>query len=419
MKLVRKVVPLAVAAVCAFVVSPARAKAGPSRTLHVACGASPGGDGSAHAPFDSITAAVEAGRTLSATHRLTIAVAEGVCDRETLPIRLDYSVVLRGSREPRYDGRGFPLDGQTRDTLVTWPSDPIPEDLLFFEITGDRVHLSRLSLDGNVEPPPIGVAAFADEFVIEQMRIIGADIGVWVANAGGWIAGNYVGQAITAGIFLEGGDKRPHVVCLNNRIEDYRFNGIDLAGVTEGGEAVYVALDALVMRNDVATSYTNTGPSNPAALRLAPAVLDSFGGHVTAAFLHNEVRGTPRYTMLVQGGTPRRRPDLQHYTGTVKVTFFGTKLDEAARNGASLITFTHVRASVFPCELDPRNDRSVCPSLSGNPPRYWEYLQGAVFEVWHGGELNSVKVDHPAIDPVDGRDLGNRLIINGRVVAER
>jgi hypothetical protein len=97
--------------------------------------------------------------------------------------------------------------------------------------------------------------------------------------------------------------------------------------------------------------------------------------------------------------------------------FFATAIDAETKQTASpLITFTNARATEFPCELNPANGRDVCPSLMGNPPVYWDYHEHTSYELWHGGELQGVRIDYPQIEPVDRRVLGNVLTINGDAI---
>jgi hypothetical protein len=51
----------------------------------------------------------------------------------------------------------------------------------------------------------------------------------------------------------------------------------------------------------------------------------------------------------------------------------------------------------------------------GNPLQYWEYLEASVFDLHHSGELDGALIDHPEIEPVDGRVLGNQLVMNDAV----
>jgi hypothetical protein len=237
-------------------------------------------------------------------------------------------------------------------------------------------------------------------------------------GAGGRISQNYVQVEGNAGFGLLGGElpRSPVVAVIANRI-DYRVNGMFLAGGVPavGPQPAGSVLSVVATWNDFVTRYRNSGPSNPTVFRLAPSVQGAPEGHLSALFVRNTVRGTARFSIMVHGGQPQR--DLTASTGSVRAAFLHTQLDAEARANASpLITFTNARATELPCELNPANGRDVCPSLTGNPPAYWDYYEHTTYELWHGGELSGALIDHPAIEPVDGRVLGNALTINGVAV---
>src|SRR5262245_15938393 len=118
-------------------IGPAHATGLPRHTLYVDCDAAVGGTGTSTSPYATIGAAVDAGEALSATNRVVVD-AKGTCDGETFPIRLDYPVELVGRRIAKFDAQAFPIDGQYRDTLVTWPTvQSVPSTM--FLITGDDV----------------------------------------------------------------------------------------------------------------------------------------------------------------------------------------------------------------------------------------------------------------------------------------
>jgi hypothetical protein len=402
-------------------------------TVYVDCVAAPGGDGRKQSPFATITAALPSAKALSAQARVTISVATGVCDDELFPIQLDFPVEVRGSRTPDRDSEGFPLNGQDRDTLVTWtPPSPVPPSvatLSFFRITGVDVRLTKLSLDakilpgtpGTVAPPrpaPFGVIVQnAKDFVIDQLRIV--RIGTSVRTQGdssGRIRDTYFGE-VNAGIVLTGGDPAdpPTVIAENNRIVDYWTGAFALAGAGPAGRAI----QAVVRGNDTFNSWSDTGPSNPFAVRIGPVLQGSAFAQPTvdALFQGNRFRGTPRYAFILNSGQTVRRTDGQHYSGALNVTFSANAVDEATVTRAvSLITFTNSRATELPCELDPANTPAECPTLMGNPPQYWEYLENSTFDLHHGGELDDPLIDHPEIDPGDGRVLNNVLRINDEVI---
>jgi hypothetical protein len=383
-------------------------------TLYVDCSAPPGGDGTRRSPFESITAALPQAEFLSPRYVVTIRVAAGVCNRESLPIRLGFPVRLQGERIPERDAEGFPLPVQASDTLIVRnPSAAVPPE--FLVITGEDVHVSRLSIDGglvlpdNVNVPPqtrpYGVLAQgATGFTLTDLRIVNVGIGVRSERASGLVVGNYVGPT-NVGIAFFGGDALEPAVAVawNNRVL-YRVNGLVAAGGIEAnpttGTPAGVAIVARFWRNDVTTTYTDTGPANPAALRLSPTL----GGGATvgsmqASLLLNRLGGTPKYAFILHGGPQVRRDADEPYTGQVDVQVYGTRMTAAA-GSKSLITFASAQATELPNELHTT----------------WDYLEGAAYDVRHSGELDAALVDHPEIDPVDGNLLGNQLRVNGDVV---
>src|SRR3954470_22389311 len=90
--------------------------AGGNPRIYVECRVGSLGDGSKGAPFSSITAALPIAKALSATSNVTIEVAEGVCDHETYPIKLDFPVEVKGSRQPIVGKNGWDAGFQQADT---------------------------------------------------------------------------------------------------------------------------------------------------------------------------------------------------------------------------------------------------------------------------------------------------------------
>jgi hypothetical protein len=413
----------------ALLVGSASAAPPAAMTVYVDCAARPGGDGRKQAPLSTITAAVPIAKALSTQSRVTINVATGVCDDEAFPIQLDFPVDVRGSRAPDMDNEGLPLNGQDRDTLVTWiPPSPVPPSvamLSFFRITGSDVRISKLSLDAKILPGTPGILAppktapfgvivqNAKDFVVDQLRIVRMGTSLRTqGDSSGRIRDTYFGQ-VNAGIVLTGGNPAapPTVIATNNRVEDYWTGAFALAGAGPAGRSIR----AVVQGNDTFNSWADTGPSNPFAVRIAPVLGGSafLQGTVDATFADNRFRGTPRYAIIINGGQTVRRADGQRYSGALNVTFTNNTIDEAGITRAvSLITFTNSRATELPCELDPANTKLDCPTLMGNPLQYWEYLEASAFNLHHSGELDGALIDHPEIEPVDGRVLNNLLILN-------
>ena len=402
----------------------------PRAHVYVDCAADAGGSGDKKAPFSTITAALPSARNLARERIVTIEVAEGVCGDEQFPIALDFPVTLRGSRSPAVDAGGMPLDGQAHDTLVTWaPLSPVPPsvaNLAFLRITSPGVRISRLSLDARIvpgtrgtfapaAPAPMGVLVErAGDFVLDQLRIVRVGVAVRANGSTGRVRDTYFGTVGDA-IAITGGDVAapPTVDFTGNRIEDYWTGGVAIGGTGPAGQSAR----AVVEGNDMVTSYADTGPSNPFAMRIAPVLLGSLTqGTVAASFRGNRVRGTPRYAIIVNGGRTVRRSDGQRYSGVLDLAFEGNAVNEAGVTRAtSLISFTNSRATELPCELDPANPKSECPTLMGNPLQYWEYLEVSRFDLHHTGELDGALVDHPEVEPVDGRVLTNQLVVNDEI----
>jgi hypothetical protein len=406
----------------------AGAAALPNRTIYVDCEAI-AGDGSKAAPFPGITTALPAARAAALAYSVTIDVAEGVCDKEVFPIELNFPVWVRGSRSPGHDADGWPVDDQAHDSLVTWhpPAPPGSRAVTFFRITAGGVRISKLSLDGQILPsssiasPPVpaptGVLAVgATGFELRELRIVRMRRGVRTEGASGTITDSYLGN-VSSGIAIFGGqpDSLPTVVCERNRV-DYHVNGIAIVGAEGAGTAIR----GVIRDNDIVTSFTGTGPTNPAALRINPvetmAVPGPDGtvrGHIDATVTGNRIRGSALYGIAVHAGMPGRAAGVR-YTGTISARFDGNTIDPTVEH-PSLITFSNARATVFPCEIDPAHTRATCPQL-GNPPTYWDYLEHATYSLWHGGELDGALIDHPGTDPITGRVLGNILMVNDGVV---
>jgi len=289
--------------------------------------------------------------------------------------------------------------------------------------------LVKISLDakilpgtpGTVAPPrtaPFGVLVqHARDFVIDQLRIVRLGTSIRTqGDSSGRIRDTYFGQ-VNAGIVLTGGDPAapPTVVAENNRLVDYWTGAFALAGAGPAGRSI----QAVVRGNDTFNSWSDTGPSNPFAVRIGPVLQGSWFTQPTieAMFEGNRFRGTSRYAIIINSGQTVRRADGQHYSGAVEVTFANNAMDElSVTQAVSLITFTNSRATELPCELDPANTPLTCPTLMGNPLQYWEYLEASVFDLHHSGELGGALIDHPEIEPVDGRVLSNVLRINDGVV---
>ena len=317
--------------------------------------------------------------------RLVDGLLKGVCDDETLPLRLDFSVSVKGARKAVSRG-GRPDGTQTADTLLM---APIPGgDTIFFKITAEDVTISHLSIDGGLDlgpdgprppnnpPRPLGVLADrADNFALNHLRIIGTGQAIRSEGSSGLISSNYLSGE--SGMFLSGGaaNDPPSVVVTNNTIV-YRTNGVAMSAVT----AVGTFLRATVTDNDIVTSYMNSGPTNPAAFRVNPTDAVNTAGTVEVVAEGNLFGGSAKYGIMIHGSP--MMPRGQSYTGDVTAEFSNNVIDSAVVFPA-LLTFTNARATVFPCELNPTITVGCQQPGSGK----WEYLTNALFDLRHSGEL--------------------------------
>jgi hypothetical protein len=389
-------------------------------TIFVDCSAAPWGDGSRRAPLPTITAAMSVAHALGgAVPQIKIDVATGICNDETLPIRLDVpGVWLKGARSPIAHDDQRPDGQQHYDTLLM--AAPPHSAVTFFVIAAPGVRISHLSIDGELSPGPDGdrpprltplavSAVGVDEFVLDHLRIQRVGQAIRSEASSGRIFNNYLlGDAPFS---ISGGSPMapPRVIATNNTIL-YRTAGIGVAASGPFG----TFLRATFTDNDVVTSYTNSGPSNPAAIRLAPFFSGTPDVRPTLDIVINGnfIGGSAKYGIIVHAGQNTRRSDGRSYTGDVKARFENNVIGGAVLHPA-LITFTNARATELPCELNPTLPPGpTCPSVP-NPPVYWEYLTNARFDLQHTGELDAALIDHPELQPVDRYPLHNVLSING------
>jgi hypothetical protein len=331
-----------------------------------------------------------------------------------LPIRLNVPVWVKGGRTPTVGDDERPDGNQNQDTIVEASSLTVT----FFVIEVPNVRISHLSLrgarelgpDGPREPArlPLGVSVVGiADFALTHLRMERVGQAIRSEASSGTIRNNYL--SADSPIFLSGGpaDALALVFITNNRVI-YRVNGIAFAGASMLGIGTH--LQAWITDNDVVTTFANSGPTTPAALRVSPFVTASPNGNVDMVAAGNLFAGPAKFGILVHAGQPERR-DSASYTGTVIARFADNVIDAAVAT-PSLITFTNARAVVYPCELNPTLlPGPACENLPA-PPVPWEYLTNARYDLRHAGELGSPLLDHPRLHPVDGYPLGNVLVIN-------
>ena len=275
---------------------------GPTRILHVDCAAATRGDGAAKAPFQRVTDAVAVARGLAPTRRVVISIRPGTCAAETLPIVLDFPVWVRGSRVGLFDDLGFPTGAQKRDTVIVYE-----RPTFFFTVTGDGVRISGLSLDGLLPPPPppaVGTVAIdvigAQGLRVHGLRIVRVVQAMRTTSASASIEDSYFGD-VSSGVTFQGGDEASPAIVrfVGNRVDGYGGGGVALAGAGSTGTVLKVK----VTDNDFVTSQVNTGPSNPYGIRIGPIIggTPASSGEVRAIVARNQVHGTHRYGVIVNG----------------------------------------------------------------------------------------------------------------------
>src|SRR5262249_25448274 len=94
------------------------------------------------------------------------------------------------------------------------------------------------------------------------------------------------------------------------------------------------------------------------------------------------------------------RTDPRSFTATVAGDFSSNRMTANGRNGV-LFGFTRLQVS-----------------LSQASAAQWKYLDHSTFRFsGSAGEMAGFDLDHPAIDPPDGRMLANGLLVNGTEIA--
>jgi hypothetical protein len=199
----------------------------------------------------------------------------------------------------------------------------------FFVIAVPGVRISHLSIDGELSPvsdgdrppmlTPLAVSAVGvDKFVLDHLRIQRTGQAIRSESSSGLIFNNYL--LGDAPLSVSGGDPMapPRVIAANNTII-YRTAGIGVAASGPFG----TFLRATFTDNDVVTSYTNSGPSNPVAIRLAPFFSGTPDVRPTLDIVidGNFIGGSAKYGMIVHAGQNTRRRDGRSYTGDIKARF--------------------------------------------------------------------------------------------------
>jgi hypothetical protein len=422
MTLTRSNFPALVAAGLALALSGSAPAAKAPRALvvlHVDASSIPGGDGTRSAPFQNIPEAVSEARLrhLSGASRLRIQIAPGVYVLGST-LRLDVpGLELRGSNvmptdpddwptglvEPGTESRVTSGDSFNGSVLIhTSPSSA--------ELTGQDVTLEKLTIDFNRRPTALlieRVQGFTVKGCLVTRALPG---GIQSVASSGTIAGNYI-TGSGCGVCVGGGNESSpaNVRIVGNRSVGNANGGVLLDGGNSGTDDVGDRLAAVIQHNDLSD---NIGSPNGFGLRVFSSPLGPFllanDNHVSALVLENRIRGN-RNGVVIDAGFPYRAIgtsfDPRLHRGSADVTLRNN--DVAGNVVPALITFTRSTAALVPTQL--------APSPTGTS---WKYLQESSFRIHDPlDSLAGYWLDHPEFDPIDGRQLQNALIVNGREVA--
>jgi hypothetical protein len=393
--------------------------------IYVNAAATPGGNGSRLAPFQTIQDGVAAARAAwnaSPGLKLVVRVAPSPSGSfysvsGTTPILIDVPLELRGSNAMEEDDFGWP-------TGVVWPGTEtlvkaVPgltantENMI--RVIADHVTVANLSLDANTSNlAGIQLALRgAQDFAVSGNRVTGQSfIGISSRASSGKIIGNYITNVGGTGIGAGNASSPAKVLFSGNRSVANSFAGVELfaASNSDAGNAgeVLDSLSVTVSENDLSNNAATPGFSSGIRIgvirRDPPDPTGQSSGTMTAVISDNSITNN-WFGVSIDAGFPYRTfqgtPDLRQYTGSLDLGFEG---NQASGNVQSaIITFERNTATLHPVQMDP-----------SKRPTSYKYLQSASYNVrYDDGSLDGYWVDHPVMDPIDRRILNNRLIVNG------
>ena len=382
-----------------------------SVVLHVDANAPSGGDGTGAAPYSELPAAVAEARSrfLASGARVKIQIEHGLYIL-TNTLLLDVpGLELRGSNVMPAAEDGWPIDvlqPETETRIVS--AGPFAGAPLIHiapsgsELTGSGVTIANLTVDHNREGNAILIER-AQGFTVKGCLLTRASPGGVLARlSSGTIAHNYI-TGTGCGVCVGGGNASSpaSVRIVGNRSVRNANGGVLLdAGVT-GTDDSHATLSAVIQGNDLSD---NTGaPLNSFGIRVFTSPLGPFllanDNHVTALIVGNRIRSN-KIGVVIDAGFPHRAVDSsvdpRLFRGSLDVTLRDN--DVAANLSApALMTFTRNSAALSPAQLSS-----------------WKYLQDSSFRISDPQDsLADYWLDHPEVDPIDGRTLQNVLTING------
>ena len=400
--------------------------------LYVDAAASPGGNGSNHAPYRRITDAVNTARVIwqaDNTAKIEIRVEPGTYagsysntnpNKENLPIVLDIpDLKLKGSTSLLIDAGGLPtgeFEPGKNTLLIAQPPLAANQSLVIIAptspvLTGRGVEVSKFSFNlGNITTPSPGSSGISARgvqgFTIRNNHATGGGVGgIDTRGSSGEIRGNYA-TMVSCGICVGAGNASSpaNVIVRGNRSVNNQNAGVILHGGNSFPGEVFDKLSAVVEGNDFSDS--NTNPMLAVGVRVLvskhePPSTATFGS-VTATISNNRISNNS-FGFTIAAGFPYRTfagaPDPRLFNGTLDLTL---EDNEVVGNvlAPALISFTRSSTTITPSEL-----------------AQWKYLEHSTYNIADpDGELTGYWFDHPVTDPIDGRTLYNVLRINGAVI---
>jgi hypothetical protein len=340
---------------------------------------------------------------------------------ETWPLILDIpNLRLEGETTLTTDTNGLPTGfiASTGTQLIAKPALTGVQTILLIgptssALSGMGVTVEGLVLDaGNGGSAVDGLDITVDRvssFIIRRNVLTGSAYTAVDARASsGTIEENFIEGANCGSCIMAGNQHSPAAYSfLRNRSVSNLAAGVLVAGSSYDGVrhpsllpvvpgTTFDRVTAVISGNDL--SDNNADPNFSSGIRflaINPSIPTAQStGNVTATVIYNTITNNS-FGVSFDAGFPFRT-DARLWTASFQATFSGNIISGNKRTPA-LITFTRNTAAMFPNQL-----------------KDFKYLQQTTFTISdQGGDINGYWLDHPAMDPIDGRILHNTLTVNG------
>jgi hypothetical protein len=334
---------------------------------------------------------------------------------EALPLYLDVpNLVLHGETILTDDADGLPTGfvHGTETTLVANPPLSGEEQaLIVIGPTSSGLSGNGVTVDGFVLDAGHGTNGKGQDIAIDRVKDFavranvltgGAKTGAGTRASSGAVEGNFITGLGEGAIFRAGNKNSPALVAFRrnrsvaNVIGGVLLLGSGYRGVTFPGlspidrRTMFDSLIGEVSGNDLSDNngvpHFSFGIGCFQIQRDIPAG-QSTGG-LTVVVSGNRIVNN-WFGVVIDAGFPFR-DDPRLWQGTFDGSFTANTVAENLQSPA-VITFTKVAGGEI-----------------------YKYLQDSTVRLrYTGGDLDGYLFDHPATDPIDGRILGNTLVVNG------